>query len=169
MFDGERGLTWDVFDIFFTISNWCQKGCGSSLARIPTVRLAIKAKSSCRKIESLPGQSKLANLVVVLVRPRNPLNIGAAARAMSNFGAHRLRLVNAYAPGFREARSAVGASELLNQAEEYKTVAEAVADCALVVGTTAVRNRVLQQPVHLLNEESGKTIRRQLQGARVAV
>lgn len=113
--------------------------------------------------------SELDDLVVVLVRPRNPLNIGAAARAMSNFGAHRLRLVNAYAPGFREARSAVGASELLNQAEEYKTVAEAVADCALVLGTTAVRNRVLQQPVHLLNEEAGKTIRRQLQSARVAV
>jgi tRNA/rRNA methyltransferase len=117
----------------------------------------------------LPRLSELDELVVVLVRPRNPLNIGAAARAMSNFGAHRLRLVNAYAPGFREARSAVGASDLLNHAEEYKTLAEAVADCALVVGTTAVRNRVLQQPVQRLDEQAGKTIRRQLQSARVAV
>jgi len=107
--------------------------------------------------------------VVVLVRPRNPLNIGAAARAMTNFGPHRLRLVNPYAPGFREARSAVGASDLLHQAEEYKTVAEAVADCALVVGTTAVRNRVLQQPVHRLDEDSGTTIRKQLQTERVAL
>jgi tRNA/rRNA methyltransferase len=107
--------------------------------------------------------------VVVLVRPRNPLNIGAAARAMSNFGAHRLRLVNPYAPGFREARSAVGASELLNQAEEYKTVAEAVFDCALVVGTTAVRNRVLQQPVQRLDERAGGAIRMQLQTQRVAL
>jgi TrmH family RNA methyltransferase len=106
---------------------------------------------------------------VVLVRPRNPLNIGAAARAMSNFGAHRLRLVNAYAPGFREARSAVGASELLEQADEYKTVAEAVADCALVVGTTAVRNRVLQQPVELLDERAGTKIRLRLQTERVAL
>ena len=123
---------------------------------------AIDAKSFCRKIQSLPGQSELDGLVVVLVRPRNPLNIGAAARAMSNFGAHRLRLVNAYAAGFREARSAVGASDLLHQAEEYKTVAEAVADCALVVGTTAVRNRVLQQPVRRLDQNSGTTIRKQL-------
>ena len=104
-----------------------------------------------------------------MVRPRNPLNIGAAARAMSNFGAHRLRLVNAYAPGFREARSAVGASDLLNSAEEYKTVADAVADCSLVVGTTAVRNRVLQQPVRRLDENSGATIRERLQSERVAL
>jgi TrmH family RNA methyltransferase len=160
---------WGVFDIFFTISNSCQKGCGSRLAQIPAAWFAIDAKSFCRKIQSLPGQSELDGLAVVLVRPRNPLNIGAAARAMSNFGAHRLRLVNAYAAGFREARSAVGASDLLHQAEEYKTVAEAVADCALVVGTTAVRNRVLQQPVHRLDEDSGTTIRKQLQSDRVAL
>ena len=107
--------------------------------------------------------------MVVLVRPRNPLNIGAAARAMSNFGARRLRLVNPYAPGFREARSAVGASDLLNCAEEYKTVAEAVADCALVVGTTAVRNRVLLQPVRRLDEPAGIEIRTQLKTAPVAI
>ena len=107
--------------------------------------------------------------MVVLVRPRNPLNIGAAARAMSNFGVHRLRLVNPYAAGFREARSAVGASELLNQAEEFKTVAEAVSDCALVVGTTAVRNRVLAQPVRRLDEHAGATVRAQLQTERVAL
>jgi tRNA/rRNA methyltransferase len=117
----------------------------------------------------LPVLSELDGLVVVLVRSRNPLNIGAAARAMSNFGAHRLRLVNVYDPGFREAKSAVGASDLLAKAEEYKTVAEAVADCALVVGTTAVRNRVLAQPVHRLDEPSGAAIRQQLQTGRVAL
>src|SRR6202165_4712406 len=127
----------------------------------------MEAKSSCRKIESLSGQPELDNLVVVLVRPRNPLNIGAAARAMSNFGAHRLRLVNAFAAGFREARSAVGASDLLHHAEEYKTVAEAVADCAVVVGTTAVRNRVLQQPVQRFDEGSGNMLRNEFQTDRV--
>jgi TrmH family RNA methyltransferase len=106
---------------------------------------------------------------VVLVRPRNPLNIGAAARAMSNFGAHRLRLVNPFAEGFREAKSAVGASDLLTSAEEFKTVAEAVADCTLVVGTTAVRNRALQQPVRRLDEPAGVVIRQQLQSGRVAL
>lgn len=123
----------------------------------------------CRRIERLPVLSELDGLVVVLVRPRNPLNIGAAARAMSNFGAHRLRLVNPFAEGFREARSAVGASDLLSSAEEFKTVAEAVADCSMVVGTTAVRNRALQQPVRHLDEPSGRAIRQQLQTGRVAV
>ena len=95
----------------------------------------------------------LERLCVVLVRTRNPLNIGAAARAMSNFGFSRLRLVNAYDVAFREARSAVGASELLATAEEYRSVAEAVADCALVVGTTAGRQRELEHPLWRL--ESG--------------
>jgi tRNA/rRNA methyltransferase len=117
----------------------------------------------------LPLLTELDRLVVVLVRARNPLNIGAAARAMSNFGAHRLRLVNPFAEGFREARSAVGAADLLHAAEEYKTVAEAIADCSLIVGTTAVRNRALQHPVHRLDETSGGLIRQQLATARVAL
>ena len=116
----------------------------------------------------MPASYDLDGLVVVLVRPRNPLNIGAVARAMSNFGAHRLRLVNPYPVAFREARSAVGASQLLREAEEFKTVAEAVADCVLVVGTTAVRNRVLQQPLGCLDEEAS-AIRNQLQSGRVAL
>src|SRR6266404_7904189 len=79
------------------------------------------------------------NLRVVLVSSRNPLNIGAAARAMSNFGFSRLRVVNPYDRAFREARSAVGAAAaVLAGAEEYTNLAEAVADCTLVVGTTAV-------------------------------
>ena len=84
-------------------------------------------------------QPPLHQLRVVLVAPRNPLNIGAAARAMSNFGFLHLRVVNPYDVAFREARSAVGASEVLANAEEYKSLAEAIADCTLVVGTTAVR------------------------------
>lgn len=84
---------------------------------------------------------------MVLVSTRNPLNIGAAARAMSNFGFTQLRLVNPYSPAFREAKSAVGASDLLAGAREYSNVAEAVADCALVIGTTAGRNRQLRQEV----------------------
>ena len=116
----------------------------------------------------LPASSELDNLVVVLVRPRNPLNIGAAARAMSNFGAHHLRLVNPYSVSFREARSAVGASDVLKHAEEYKTLAEAVADCALVVGTTAGRKRTLQHLLHRLGEVATE-LRQPLQTGRVAL
>jgi len=133
------------------------------------VRTSFTDATACRRIELLPDLSELDGLVVVLVRPRNPLNIGAAARAMSNFGAHRLRLVNPYAPGFREARSAVGASDLLETAEEFNSVAEAVADCSLVVGTTAIRKRVLPDAVRRLDENSGSAIRQQLQTQRVAV
>ena len=89
-------------------------------------------------------------LRVVLVSPRNPLNIGAAARAMSNFGFLELRLVNPYELAFREARSAVKAHKILDDAREYATVAEAIADCGLVVGTTSIGPRALEHPVRRL-------------------
>ena len=97
---------------------------------------------------------------------RNPLNIGAAARAMTNFGFSRLRVVNPFQVAFQEARSAVGASDLLARAEQYATVAEAVADCSLVVGTTAVRHRELQHRLMPL-EEGGSLIRQRLQSGGV--
>jgi len=100
-----------------------------------------------------------ALLRVVLVRARNPLNIGAAARAMSNFGFARLTVVNPYEVAFREARSAVGASAVLARAEQYKSVQEAVADCELVIGTTAVGHRELKHPVMRL-EQAGDIIRK---------
>ena len=107
-------------------------------------------------------------LCVVLVSTRNPLNIGAAARAMSNLGFSRLRVVNPYEASFREARSAVGAAPLLQAAEEYKTVADAVADCSLVIGTTAAHNRELHQPLKLLSE-AAPIIRKRLKTSRVAL
>ncbi len=105
---------------------------------------------------------------VVLVATRNPLNIGAAARAMSNFGFPRLRLVTPYEPAFREARSAVGASKVLASAEVYENVAEAVADCTLVVGTTAVRHRDLHHPIRRL-EVGARLLRKHLASSRVAL
>jgi TrmH family RNA methyltransferase len=83
-------------------------------------------------------------ICVVLVSTRNPLNIGAAARAMSNFGIRNLRLVKPYEPGFREARSAVGAAATLQEARIFASVADAVADCTLVIGTTGGRDRHLE-------------------------
>ena len=110
----------------------------------------------------------LDNLRVVLVAARNPLNIGAAARAMSNFGVRRLRVVNPYEVAFQEARSAVGASALLAKAEQFETVAEAVADCRLVVGTTAVGSRELHHRLQRL-DEGGRAIKRQLKTGPVAL
>jgi len=68
----------------------------------------------------LPVFSEFVGLRVVLVDVRNPLNIGAAARAMSNFGFPHLRLVNPYDVAFRDARSAVGAASTLATAEVTK-------------------------------------------------
>ena len=69
---------------------------------------------------------------------------------MANFGFSVLRVVNPYDVAFREARSAVGAAPLLQAAEEYENVAEAVADCRLVVGTTSVGLRELRHPLRRL-------------------
>ncbi len=88
----------------------------------------------------------------MLVRARNALNIGAVARAMSNFGFDDLRIVNDYEVPFTEARSAVDAAAVLQQARSYASVAEAVADCALVVGTTALGERRLLHPVDVLRD-----------------
>jgi len=108
------------------------------------------------------------SLCVAWVAPRNPLNIGAAARAMSNFGCLDLRLVNPYEVAFREAKSAVKAQKVLENAREYPTVGEAVADCALVVGTTSIGHRVPEHPLRRL-EYGGKLIARKLASASVAL
>jgi tRNA/rRNA methyltransferase len=116
----------------------------------------------------LSTKAQFDRLRVALVNTRNPLNIGAAARAMSNFGFSHLRVVNPYELGFREARSAVGAAPLLTAAEEYKSVSEAVVDCTLVVGTTSVGNRELQHPVRRL-EQAAPLIRKALATGPVAL
>ena len=103
----------------------------------------------------MPAPIESGRLRVVLVATRNPLNIGAAARAMGNFGFPNLRVVNPHEAAFREARSAVGASALLARAEEYRSVAEAVADCVLVVGTTSGYHREPQHPLRRLEEGAG--------------
>jgi TrmH family RNA methyltransferase len=116
----------------------------------------------------LLAPAELERLRVVLVSTRNPLNIGAGARAMSNFGFLSLRVVNPYYAAFREARSAVGAARVLTRAKIYESVAEAVADCALVVGTTAGCDRELQHPLRRL-EHGSRIIRKQLTSGRVAL
>ena len=103
-----------------------------------------------------------------MVATRNPVNLGAAARAMANFGFTQLRVVNPYEVAFREARSAVGAAPLLRAAEEYQTIAEAVADSRLVVGTTSVGHRELQHSVRRL-EYGARLIRKALARGPVAL
>lgn len=89
----------------------------------------------------------------MLVRPRNPFNIGAGARAMANFGLSDLRLVAPHPPVWAEAkRAAVGADALLRRARIYPDLESATADCRLVLGTTALKSRRPQRPVRVLPE-----------------
>jgi len=103
-----------------------------------------------------------------MVSTRNPLNIGAAARAMANFGFSRLAVVNPYDVAYREARSAVGAAALLKRSETFTSVADAAADCRLVIGTTSVGHRELQHPLRRL-EFGARLMRRALAQSPVAL
>ena len=109
-----------------------------------------------------------SGLRVVLVAPRNPLNIGAAARAMSNFGFTDMRLVNPYDLAFQEAKSAVKSQYILENAQVFSTLAEAVADCSLVVGGTSVGNRDLHVPLYRM-EAAGQLLNESLATANAAV
>ncbi len=101
-------------------------------------------------------------LVVVLVGARNPQNIGAAARAIQDFGFAHLRVVNDFAPPFEaaqlEARSAVGAGEVLASAKRLSALSEAIADCHLIVGTTAIGGRDLQQSILSIRNAAAQII-----------
>jgi len=106
----------------------------------------------------MPTPEELDRIPIVLVRARNPNNIGAAARAMHDFGLRHLRVVNDYPVPFEDARSAVDASEVLAGAVACASLAEAIADCTLVVGTTAVGERDLQHPLLPLAEAAPRIL-----------
>ena len=107
------------------------------------------------------------NLVVVLAGARNPLNIGAAARAMSNFGFRTLRIVTEFPLPVTEAKSAVDAAEVIQQATVHTSFAEAIGDCGLIYGTTAVGDRRLEHPVEPL-PQAATAVRNVLAGKQKA-
>ena len=105
-----------------------------------------------------------SRLVVVLVGARNPSNIGAAARAMQDFGFADLRIVNEFAAPFEaaqlEAKSAVAAGAVMRAARRFDALAEAIADCTLVVGTTAIGDREIRHEVLPLRQSGSGCWRR---------
>ncbi len=88
-----------------------------------------------------------SSFCVVLVYPRDPNNIGAAARAMANFGLSDLRVVKPFAVAWREAVSAVGAEDIMKAARQFDTLDEALADTTYSLAATALRNRYLEQAI----------------------
>jgi tRNA/rRNA methyltransferase len=89
---------------------------------------------------------------IVLVRPRNPLNIGAAARAMANFGFRDLVAVAPYGPTWQETRSAVGAEDVVRSARAVDDLMDAIGDATLAIGTTAGARRTLDRELVPLQE-----------------
>jgi tRNA/rRNA methyltransferase len=108
-------------------------------------------------------------LDVVLVSPRNPLNIGAVARAMANFGFEHLTVAAPYAPNWREAKSAVGAPDLLHNARTAEHLADVVAACTFVAGTGTLTHRKPEQPVIALPDLAPLLQRELARGGRAAL
>lgn len=89
----------------------------------------------------------LENIRIVLVNTSHTGNIGSAARAMKTMGLSQLILVDPItAPDGKSSALAAGAGDVLANAKTVSTLAEAVADCGLVIGTSA-RSRTLSWPM----------------------
>ncbi len=88
---------------------------------------------------------------------------------MANFGFTQLTVVAPYEPHWREARSAVGAPELLTNARETTSLAEAVRDCSLVLGTGTLTHRKAEQPVIRLDNLAPLAAEALGRGERIAV
>jgi TrmH family RNA methyltransferase len=117
----------------------------------------------------LQSKEQRERIAVVLVSPRNPLNIGAAARALANFGFEQLAVVAPYEAHWREAKSAVGAEGLLQNAKHAESLAEAASECTLVVGTGTLERRRPEQRVVRLPELAPLVREELARGGRVAV
>jgi TrmH family RNA methyltransferase len=84
------------------------------------------------------SESFLSRIRIVLVQPQHPGNIGAAARAMKTMGLTDLALVRPEKFPHKDATDmAVGAADVLEQAQVFSNLRTAVADCAYVVGSSA--------------------------------
>jgi len=108
--------------------------------------------------------------VFVLVRPQMGENIGAAARAMANFGLGRMRIVAPRDgwPNQKAVAVAAGAGRVLDAAQIYDSTAEAIADCTRIYATTA-RERDLTKTVLTPQEAMAATAQATQAGERVAV
>ncbi len=101
----------------------------------------------------------LRNIRIVLVEPQHPGNIGAVARAMKTMSLESLVLVKPRDFPSEEAQArASGADDVLERARVVETLAEAVGDCAYVVGTTS-RGRAFPLPLLSARECGEKIVR----------
>lgn len=111
----------------------------------------------------------LSQLRIVLVGTQHPGNIGSAARAMKTMGLSRLALVAPEkAPNHESLALAAGADDVLAAASVHATLAEALADCRLVLGCTARSRRVALDQFDP-REAAGRMLGEAVGGAQVAL
>ncbi len=108
--------------------------------------------------------------IVILVEPQLGENIGAAARAMANFGLSRLRLVKPLQgwPNDRARVMAAGADRVLDGATLFESLNDAVGDCSFVLATTA-RNHDQAKPVVSAETAAAEMVPRVASGENVAI
>lgn len=163
MWSGEFPTRADALEAELRIKNWSRAKKealiagdweGLKQAAIPPSERKAQASASLGEVSRLrsartdEGSTAVPPPAIVLVRPQLGENIGKAARAMLNFGLADLRLVAPRDgwPNPSAGPSASGADVVLERAQVYDGVAEAVADCPFVYATT-VRKRGLVVPV----------------------
>jgi len=106
---------------------------------------------------------------IVLVGTTHPGNIGAVARAMKNMGIHDLALVSPrYFPHEEATARASGASDVLDNARLFRTLADAVSDCVYVAGASA-RSRTINWPSMGPRDCAERMIRESANGTVAAV
>ncbi|MBN2689774.1 MAG: RNA methyltransferase [Gammaproteobacteria bacterium] len=112
--------------------------------------------------------SKQQNIRIILVEPTHPGNIGATARAMKNMDLSELHLVNPKLfPHVEATARAAGADKILKNAHLHNELDEAIADCSLIIGTSA-RLRSLSLPL-LTARESAEKIHTKHQQDKIAI
>ena len=110
-----------------------------------------------------------ARIRIVLVGTQHPGNMGSAARAMKTMGLSRLVLVAPEkAPNLESYALAAGADDVLGEAATCQTLAEAVADCRLVLGCTARSRRVALEEL-LPRDAAARAVGEAAGGAEVAL
>lgn len=115
-------------------------------------------------------------LKLILLKPRNPDNIGACARAMANFGLAELALVSPFESDWEEVKrcwrqeasvSAINAMDVIDSARIYESVPEAAADCQLLLGTSSLHQIKPDRDVLLLKDTAGYIAQRGVEKAGI--
>lgn len=109
-----------------------------------------------------------SNIRMVLINTSHPGNIGSAARAMKTMGFSSLYLVEPQLFPHQKAKEmAASADDILEKAVVVKTLDEAIADCSLIIGTSA-RSRTVPWPL-LTPKEAAEQVLMESQSHKVAI